>query len=112
MLEILGVIWNIERHIIGFIAVCQNFSCIIEGFSSIQNCEIISDVDSITNAMLQHAQLFTSDNLDIVGSQFVNRAFQDAIISLGARQEFTRYYTPEQNGHTESFHKTLKKEYL
>ena len=32
--------------------------------------------------------------------------------ALGIRLEFIYYNTPEQNGHIESFHKTLKKEYL
>jgi putative transposase len=31
---------------------------------------------------------------------------------LGVKLEFIYYNTPEQNGHIESFHKTLKKEYL
>ena len=70
-------------------------------------------VDSIVNAIAitgsNCSQLvIRTDN----GSQFVSRTFQDAIISLGAKQEFIRYHTPEQNGHVESFHKTLKKEYL
>ena len=32
--------------------------------------------------------------------------------ALGIKLEFIYYNTPEQNGHVESFHKTLKKEYL
>jgi transposase InsO family protein len=31
---------------------------------------------------------------------------------LGVRQEFIAVNTPEQNGHMESFHKTLKREYV
>ncbi|MCJ8306698.1 MAG: transposase [Nitrosopumilus sp.] len=31
---------------------------------------------------------------------------------LDARQEFIWHHTPQQNGHVESFHKTLKKEYV
>ena len=44
------------------------------------------------------------------GSQYVSRKFRDAVILLGARQEFIWHHTPQQNGHVESFHKTLKKE--
>jgi len=32
--------------------------------------------------------------------------------SLGIRHDFIWKNTPEQNGHIESFHKTLKKEYV
>ena len=46
------------------------------------------------------------------GSQYVSRKFKEAILLLGARQEFIWHHTPQQNGHVESFHKTLKKEYL
>ena len=45
------------------------------------------------------------------GSQFVSRTFQDAIISW-SKTRVHKNHTPEQNGHVESFHKTLKKEYL
>ena len=32
--------------------------------------------------------------------------------ALGVRCEYIWHNTPEQNGHVESFHKTLKKEYV
>jgi transposase InsO family protein len=46
------------------------------------------------------------------GSQYVSKKFREAVMLLGARQEFIWHHTPQQNGHVESFHKTLKKEYL
>lgn len=46
------------------------------------------------------------------GSQYVSKKFREAITVLGARQEFIWHHAPQQNGHVESFHKTLKKEYL
>ena len=46
------------------------------------------------------------------GSQYISKKFREAITLLGARQEFIWYHTPQQNGHVESFHKILKKEYL
>lgn len=52
--------------------------------------------------------LIRTDN----GSQYVSKKFRDSIQILGARQEFIYYHTPEQNGHVESFHHTLKKEYI
>ncbi|MGI0058300.1 MAG: IS3 family transposase [Nitrosotalea sp.] len=52
--------------------------------------------------------LIRTDN----GSQYISKKFRESIILLGARQEFIYYNTPEQNGHVESFHKTLKKEYI
>jgi transposase InsO family protein len=46
------------------------------------------------------------------GSQYISQKFRESIQILGARQEFIYYHTPQQNGHVESFHKTLKKEYI
>ncbi|MDE1831640.1 MAG: DDE-type integrase/transposase/recombinase [Thaumarchaeota archaeon] len=45
-------------------------------------------------------------------SQYISNKFRESIQILGARQEFIWYHTPEQNGYVESFHKTLKKEYI
>jgi putative transposase len=46
------------------------------------------------------------------GSQYISNKFRESVQLLGARQEFIYYNTPEQNGHVESFHHTLKKEYI
>ena len=46
------------------------------------------------------------------GSQYGSRAFKESMRVLGVRQEFIAVNTPEQNGHMESFHKTLKREYV
>lgn len=46
------------------------------------------------------------------GPQYVSKDFKRSVQILGADLEFIYYHTPEQNGHIESFHKTLKKEYL
>jgi transposase InsO family protein len=52
--------------------------------------------------------LIRTDN----GSQYISHKFRQSIQALGARQEFIYRHTPEQNGHIESFHHTLKKEYI
>ena len=46
------------------------------------------------------------------GSQYTSRDFRQSIETLGIRLEYIYVNTPEQNGHIESFHKTLKKEYV
>ena len=46
------------------------------------------------------------------GTQYKSNATRKAIKLLGIQQEFIWHHTPQQNGHVESFHKTLKKEYL
>ncbi len=46
------------------------------------------------------------------GSQYRSRQFRDSMRALGIRLEFIFANTPEQNGHVESFHKTLKREYI
>ena len=46
------------------------------------------------------------------GTQYKSHKTRKAIKILGIAQEFIWHHTPQQNGHVESFHKTLKKEYL
>ena len=46
------------------------------------------------------------------GSQYTSRDFRRSVDVLGARLEYIYVNTPQQNGHIESFHKTLKKEYV
>lgn len=69
---------------------------------------------SVNNALAAHPGIDTSelilrcDN----GPQYRSKAFRESMRALGMKVEFIFANTPEQNGHVESFHKTLKKEYL
>ena len=45
------------------------------------------------------------------GFQHISTQFDIDVKVYGVRQGFMHYHTPEQNGHVESFHKSLKKEY-
>ncbi len=46
------------------------------------------------------------------GSQYTSRMFRESLKRLGIRHELIAYRTPEQNGHIESFHGSIKREYL
>lgn len=46
------------------------------------------------------------------GTQYTSRDFRSSMAALGITLEYIYVNTPEQNGHIESFHKTLKKEYI
>ena len=46
------------------------------------------------------------------GSQYASRDFRRSVDVLGARLEYIYVNTSQQNGHIESFYKTLKKEYV
>ena len=66
------------------------------------------------NALVSH-----KDHLDPTlrlradnGPQYTSRAFRESMQILGLRLEHIMYRTPEQNGTIESFHRTLKKEYV
>ncbi len=70
-------------------------------------------IESIVNAVVIAKPdcsklIIRTDN----GSQYNSRDFRKAVALLGIKQEFIWHHTPEQNGHVESFHKTLKKEYI
>jgi transposase InsO family protein len=46
------------------------------------------------------------------GPQYRSREFIDSMRALGIKLEFIFVNTPEQNGHIESFQKTIKREYI
>ncbi len=46
------------------------------------------------------------------GTQYTRIQYKKTLKVLGVTGEYIWYHTPEQNGHIESFHKTLKKEYV
>ena len=50
--------------------------------------------------------------LKMIRAQYTSKEFRKSIEILGIKQEYIWHHTPEQNGHVESFHKTLKKEYI
>ena len=69
---------------------------------------------AIENALVTHKDI-VPENLVIRtdnGSQYTSKAFRKSLAVLGLKLEHIYYNTPEQNGHIESFHKTLKKEYI
>ncbi len=77
--------------------------------SASKNAAIESIVNAIASEKPDASKLtIRTDN----GSQYISNKFRESVQLLGARQEFIYYNTPEQNGHIESFHKTLKKEYV
>jgi len=69
---------------------------------------------SVENALVTHKDIIPQDLVIRTdnGSQYTSKAFRKSISVLGLKLEHIYYNTPEQNGHIESFHKTLKKEYI
>jgi len=70
---------------------------------------------SVENALVTHKDIVPQQDLVIRtdnGSQYTSKVFRKSISVLGLKLEHIYYNTPEQNGHIESFHKTLKKEYI
>ena len=70
-------------------------------------------IDSITNAVSVENPDCSGLRLKTYnGTQYISNNFRKAVSVLGIKHEFIWKHTPEQNGHVESFHRTLKKEYL
>jgi len=67
---------------------------------------------SVEKALVKHPEAVGVRLRSDHGSQYGSRSFKDSMRILGVRQEFIAVNTPEQNGHVESFHKTLKREYV
>ncbi len=68
---------------------------------------------SVTNAVAAAGPELPGPTLRVDnGSQYTRREFRSSVAALGITLECIYANTPEQNGHIESFHKTLKKEYI
>jgi transposase InsO family protein len=67
---------------------------------------------SVEKALIKHPEAVGVRLRTDHGSQYGSRAFKESMRVLGVKQEFIAVNTPEQNGHMESFHKTLKREYV
>ncbi len=68
---------------------------------------------SVTNAVAAAGPELPGLTLRVdSGSQYTSREFRSSVAALGITLEYIYANTPEQNGHIESFHRTLKKEYV
>ena len=67
---------------------------------------------SVQNALIKHPEAIDVRLRTDRGPQYESEAFKESMKILGVKQEFIAVNTPEQNGHMESFHKTLKREYV
>jgi putative transposase len=67
---------------------------------------------SVEKALIKHPEALSVRLRTYRGPQYEGEAFKESMKILRVRQEFTAVNTPEQNGHMESFHKTLKREYI
>lgn len=70
---------------------------------------------SINNSLAAHRKDIDLSKLTLRvdnGSQYTSKKFIDSMKALGLRVEHIFANTPEQNGHMESFHGKLKREYI
>jgi len=70
---------------------------------------------SVEDALVSHRRDTGTGRLRLRadnGPQYTSRAFRESMQVLGLELEHIMYRTPEQNGAIESFHRTLKKEYV
>lgn len=67
---------------------------------------------SVEKALIKHPDRLGVRLRTDHGSQYGSNAFKQSMRILTVKQELIAVNTPEQNGHMESFHKTLKREYI
>jgi transposase InsO family protein len=67
---------------------------------------------SVEKALIKHPEATDVRLRTDRGPQYESEAFRESMRILRVKQEFIALNTPEQNGHMESFHKTLKREYV
>jgi len=67
---------------------------------------------SVEKALIKHPEAVDVRLRTDRGPQYESEAFRESMRIIRVKQEFIAVNTPEQNGHVESFHKTLKREYV
>jgi putative transposase len=67
---------------------------------------------NVQKALIKHPDAINVRLRTDRGPQYDSEAFKESMKILSLKQEFIAVNTPEQNGHMESFHKTLKREYV
>jgi len=68
---------------------------------------------SVENVLVSHSGFNPTPRLRADnGPQYTSKAFRESMQIFGLSLEHIMYRTPEQNGAIESFHRTLKKEYV
>jgi putative transposase len=69
---------------------------------------------SVNNALASNPTIDASKLVSRIGngSHYRSREFIESVKALGIKMECIFVNTPEQNGHIESFQKTLKGEYI
>lgn len=67
---------------------------------------------SVEKALIKHPDALGVRLRTDRGPQYDSESFRQSMRILRVKQEFIAVNTPEQNGHMESFHKTLKREYV
>ena len=55
-----------------------------------------------------HNLILRTDN----GPQYISREFRESMKLLGIKSEYIQKHTPEDNGDIESFHNSLKTDYI
>lgn len=88
------------------------------GYCYSRTCNRRDALKSVENSVLWHPERFPdaiasgitlrSDN----GDQYTSHYFTDHVGAMGFRQEFIEKSTPEQDGDIESFHMSLKTDYI
>lgn len=107
-------IWCGVDHWCYLFNVLDVFDRIWVGYAFDTQAKSESAIMSINNSLAAHGEIDVSkltlrvDN----GSQYTSKKFIDSMKALGVRVEHIFANTPEQNGHMESFHGKLKREYI
>ena len=86
-----------------------------QGFHYSRSCMAKDAIRSVENAVLMafngsvpEGLVLRTDN----GPQYISHEFRNAMKLLGIRLEYIQKHTPEDNGNIESFHNSIKTDYI
>ena len=86
-----------------------------QGYHYARSCMAKDTVRSVENAVMMAFEGSVPNGLALStdnGPQYISHVFRNAIKLLGIKLEYIQKHTPEDNGDIESFHNSIKTDYI
>ena len=85
------------------------------GYNYNTSCTAKDTVNAVDNVIIRKSNGKVADNITLRidnGPQYISREFNGYLKTMSIKHEYIRKETPEENGDIESFHNSIKADYI
>ncbi|PYB68629.1 hypothetical protein DMB44_03210 [Thermoplasma sp. Kam2015] len=85
------------------------------GYSYNTSCTAKDTINAVDDAIIRKFNGNIPDNITLRidnGTQYISKEFNDYLKLIGIKHEYIERETPEESGDTESFHNSIKTDYI